>query len=138
MFRDRAQRDQDEQQAHGDDAKHQKTHICEVCTRIFSRSDMLARHMRLHTGSRPYACAMCALVFSRSDHLHTHMRIHTGEKPYKCPHCPYAAPRRDQISRHIRTHTADSSDNNLLTDHRSTMVMAVKENVDDDHGYSNT
>lgn len=138
VFRDRAQRDQDEQQAHGDDAKHQKTHICEVCTRIFSRSDMLARHMRLHTGSRPYACAMCALVFSRSDHLHTHMRIHTGEKPYKCPHCPYAAPRRDQISRHIRTHTADSSDNNLLTDHRSTMVMAVKENVDDDHGYSNT
>lgn len=85
-----------------------KQHKCDVCSRAFSRSDMLARHMRLHTGVRPYACTVCGLVFSRSDHLNTHMRTHTGEKPYKCPHCPYAAPRRDQISRHIRIHVQEA------------------------------
>lgn len=85
-----------------------KQHKCDVCSRAFSRSDMLSRHMRLHTGVRPYACAVCGLVFSRSDHLNTHMRTHTGEKPYKCPHCPYAAPRRDQISRHIRIHVQEA------------------------------
>ena len=82
-----------------------KVHLCKVCNRSFSRSDMLTRHMRLHTGLRPYECRMCGQVFSRSDHLHTHLRTHTGEKPYRCPQCPYAAPRRDMITRHMRIHT---------------------------------
>ena len=65
---------------------------------------MLTRHMRLHTGIKPYTCTVCGQVFSRSDHLSTHQRTHTGEKPYKCPSCPYSACRRDMITRHLRTH----------------------------------
>ena len=60
---------------------------------------MLTRHMRLHTGYKPYSCKVCGQVFSRSDHLSTHQRTHTGEKPYKCPSCPYSACRRDMITR---------------------------------------
>ena len=65
---------------------------------------MLSRHMRLHTGLRPYECHQCGQVFSRSDHLHTHLRTHTGEKPYHCSQCLYAAPRRDMVTRHMRVH----------------------------------
>lgn len=85
----------------------QRVHVCRVCNRSFSRSDMLTRHARLHTGLRPYECHLCGQVFSRSDHLHTHLRTHTGEKPYKCTYCPYAAPRRDMVTRHMRIHTRD-------------------------------
>lgn len=84
-----------------------KVHLCRVCNRAFSRSDMLTRHTRLHTGLRPYECHLCGQVFSRSDHLHTHLRTHTGEKPYKCTNCPYAAPRRDMVTRHMRIHARD-------------------------------
>jgi hypothetical protein len=84
----------------------QKGFYCTICCRGFSRSDMLTRHFRLHSGLKPYTCDICSQVFSRSDHLATHKRTHSGEKPYKCTVCDYAACRRDMITRHMKTHAA--------------------------------
>lgn len=93
-----------------------KVHRCTVCRRTFSRSDMLERHARLHTGVRPYACRLCTQVFSRSDHLTTHLRTHTGEKPYACPRCAYTASRRDMVTRHLRVHqSTDAVDPSAVT-----------------------
>ncbi|CAF1075505.1 unnamed protein product [Adineta ricciae] len=92
-----------------------RNYSCKICLKRFSRSDMLNRHLRLHSGIRPYRCAMCNTHFSRSDHLSTHLRTHTGEKPYTCPECSYAACRRDMITRHLKVHSKQRSERKNAT-----------------------
>ncbi|XP_076019323.1 uncharacterized protein LOC143010713 [Genypterus blacodes] len=74
------------------------------CDRRFSRSDELNRHVRIHTGQKPFQCAICARSFSRSDHLTTHTRTHTGEKPFSCDVCGKRFARSDERKRHGRVH----------------------------------
>ena len=76
----------------------------ESCDRRFSRSDELSRHLRIHTGQRPFPCSVCPRTFSRSDNLTAHMRTHTGEKPLMCEVCGRCFSRSDERTRHMRVH----------------------------------
>ncbi|KAM9335482.1 uncharacterized protein ABDE67_020468 [Symphorus nematophorus] len=92
--------------ASGKPALKVKPFTCTVqgCERRFSRSDELNRHVRIHTGQKPFQCAICARSFSRSDHLTTHTRTHTGEKPFSCDVCGKRFARSDERKRHGRVH----------------------------------
>ena len=43
---------------------------------VFSQNDSLQKHIRTHTGDKPYI-HVCGKVFSQNSNLHTHIRIHT-------------------------------------------------------------
>uniref|UniRef100_A0A672ZB49 C2H2-type domain-containing protein n=1 Tax=Sphaeramia orbicularis TaxID=375764 RepID=A0A672ZB49_9TELE len=87
------------------------------CERRFSRSDELNRHVRIHTGQKPFQCTICARSFSRSDHLTTHTRTHTGEKPFSCDVCGKRFARSDERKRHGRVHVKQQ-----LRDQRFTLL----------------
>ncbi|XP_029439646.1 early growth response protein 1 [Rhinatrema bivittatum] len=85
---------------------HERPYACpvETCDRRFSRSDELTRHIRIHTGQKPFQCRICMRNFSRSDHLTTHIRTHTGEKPFACDICGRKFARSDERKRHTKIH----------------------------------
>jgi len=47
---------------------------CRFCRKLFPRSANLTRHLRCHTGERPFACFVCQRRFSISSNMQRHLR----------------------------------------------------------------
>ncbi|XP_068207751.1 gastrula zinc finger protein XlCGF8.2DB-like [Palaemon carinicauda] len=84
----------------------EKPFVCPVCGKGF-KQNRLKEHLRTHTGEKPYECVVCQKRFKENGHLTKHKLVHTGEKPYVCPICGKGCNQNHRLTEHMRTHTGE-------------------------------
>merc|ERR1719334_1874858 len=57
------------------------------CGRTFDRTNLLKRHLKLHSGEARFVCDVCKKSFESGSKLEDHYRRHTGERPFQCHVC---------------------------------------------------
>ncbi|EQC42759.1 hypothetical protein SDRG_00482 [Saprolegnia diclina VS20] len=88
-----------------------KKFVCPVqgCGRIFCSSSNLGRHVKAHSGLKPFACCKCSKRFGRAFTLARHEITHTGQKPYHCEICNKGFNTSGNLCRHRHIHEKEKN-----------------------------
>ncbi|KAM3858013.1 zinc finger protein 40 [Diretmus argenteus] len=65
-----------EQVAKDQKPKKQGKYVCEFCHRACAKPSVLLKHIRSHTGERPFPCVTCGFSFKTKSNLYKHKKSH--------------------------------------------------------------
>ncbi|XP_072019096.1 uncharacterized protein [Amphiura filiformis] len=84
--------------------------LCTYCGKTFPRMYYLKRHLKVHTGDKPYLCPSCGKRFSTGFGLKSHMKTHDGKKEYLCNLCGKGFVHPYSLSSHMKHNHKDEKD----------------------------
>lgn len=61
----------------------EKSFVCKLCLKGFSRNSCLRIHLRTHTNERIFICEICDKRFSQRVNLNEHLQTHMNENPQR-------------------------------------------------------
>ena len=62
-------------------------YCCSTCTYKSKYKSSTVRHLRTHSGDKPYHCELCQQLFAHSSGLKRHLSVHSGTRPHLCEIC---------------------------------------------------
>ncbi|KAB7493844.1 Zinc finger protein [Armadillidium nasatum] len=129
-------------------------HHCSYCSYSGKDKTNFKKHLRIHTGEKPYICSFCPYRSSQSTNLKSHIRNkHSNDQnkareedlsidaeeglsfpPYSrsshvCPVCHYVARDKTNLRKHIFTHTGEKPFNCNLCDYKTTQSSNLHSHV---------
>ncbi|KAL0994302.1 hypothetical protein UPYG_G00120430 [Umbra pygmaea] len=113
-------------------AVHSNTfaHVCVECAKGFRHPSELKKHMRTHTGARPYRCQHCDFRCADQAKMKTHITSkHAMVLPFKCAHCPQAFPDDRELQKHMEIFQGHKIHLCPHCEHKSTNSSDLKRHV---------